>query len=145
VRLARSFDGGKTWDKPVALSDPALGAAVFPWVAAAGDGHAVVVWYQSDAQGDSNDATAMRAAKWRVAYAESFAASASAPRFDAGFVTPAPIHAGTVSTQGLSASGGPDRSLGDFLSAAIDAGGRVHVAFTTTTGSQPEVTYARSM
>lgn len=140
VWLSRSTNRGLAFSAPILVST-ASGTHLFPWLVAGEAGKVAVVWYGTDVVADPNDLDAMADAEWRVHYAESTNALAATPTFTTWDLS-GPMHEGTVSTQGFtsdSATGqGPDRSLGDFFSAALDpTTGKVWVAYVNNHPSTP--------
>ena len=130
VWLASKPPGG-AWGAPRQVSPPG-GNHLMPWVDAR-PGVAALAWYATEAEGDPNDPRDMAGARWRVAAARCAPACVLA---DAA----RDVHAGTVNTLGVAGDARtepPDWTLGDFLSVALDARGRMHVAYTTGTEEAP--------
>jgi hypothetical protein len=116
--LFTSADEGKTWSAPIKVNPPALGANVFPTVAA-GDhaGEAFVGWFGTSTSSDPNNTTN----QWRYYGAATYDGGQT---FNLTTVTADPIHYGDICTQGLFCGlipGQPgNRNLADFASAAVD-------------------------
>lgn len=134
VKYSFSADHGETWATPREVSH-FPGNHVMPWIVAGDDGRVAVAWYGTDVPGDTNDDGAMQDAQWRVYLAQSLDAASASPtwsRWDLVGV----VHHGSVSTGGLLGSG--DRSLGDFMSAAVSpTDGSVWVAFVRNDPDTP--------
>lgn len=140
VFLSVSRPGGLGFGAPTKVSSGA-GTHIFPWIVAGEQGKIAVVWYTTDVVADPNDLVKMENAEWRVRYAESLDATGGAPTFRQWDLT-GTMHVGTISTQGLTSDNlqgeGPDRSLGDFFSAALNpVDGSVWVAFVNNAPTTP--------
>jgi hypothetical protein len=154
IYLSSSADQGSNWRvTPVRVNQNTTSVAtvgnanVFPWVAADGNGHVVVVWLGADRAGNSNDRAVMEPghpatqeapcdtgstcmtqwAKWNVYAAETVNGNDPAPLFTQYTASDHVIHRGTVSTGGL--GGGADRNLADFFQVALDPQHRATIAF----------------
>lgn len=127
---------GERWGEPRRVSG-SEGTHVLPWMVAGAAGRVAIAWYATDAEGDPNDAAAMKGAQWHVHVAH----TENGERWVATRATTDSIHEGTVSTRGAGAAASqdaPDWSLGDMLTLALAPDGRVHVAFTLgTEGRSP--------
>ena len=129
--LQRSDDGGATWSAPRRLN-PIGATAVYPSVAAAGDGTVIVAWYQADRRGNANDAGAMRGARWSLRWA----GSRNAGRSMAATSTADPlIHTGVLCTKGDACARPNSRNLFDDFGAAINPDSRI--ATVVYTSDQP--------
>lgn len=138
---------GMEWGEPRQVS-PERGIHFFPWLVAGGEGRVAVAWYGTDAEGDNNDDAAMKDAEWHAYVAQGVGvASGGNATWDLARASHESVHRGTISTTGipLTAPGkkNPDRSLGDFLTMAVDPEGRLHLAFTVSTQDDgPRVAHA---
>lgn len=140
VKVAMSRDG-KSWSAPQTLT-PEPGTRVFPWIVAGDEGRVAIAWYDTPVAGDMNDKAQMAGANWDVVIAYGLDAASPAPTYRSAALTPAPVHAGTISTQGLTPDG-PDRSLGDFFTLAVDPDGHVHAAFMKSLKGDVALVHAR--
>jgi hypothetical protein len=121
VLVLSSRDRGATWGRPVRV-DPGIGAAVFPWVAAGGDGGVVVSWLGSRVTGaDAPDAS------WQVYAAETLDGAASAPAYRLFTVSDRVVHVKGICQQGVGCRSG--RELGDFFQVAVGADGVAALAW----------------
>ena len=131
IYVAVQPSGTSTWT--IHKVNAATGTHVFPWIVAGEAGKIGLAWYGTTTVGDPNGMPS--GTRWRVHYAQSLDALAASPTF-AEWDLVGIVHDGSISLQGL--FGGSDRSLGDFLSAALDpTTGKVHVAFVRNTASIP--------
>ena len=146
IYVSASFDGGKTWNKPingapyVATSD--TGTHFFPAIAAGDPGHVVVAYivtpsvipqlpYGKPFPGEDPKA------KWFVSMARTLDLTSGHPTWTREQLTPKPIHTGDVCTLGIFCTPGQllgiqNRDLLDFIDVAMDNDGLVHVAYTDT-------------
>ncbi|HEY2704793.1 MAG TPA: sialidase family protein [Candidatus Dormibacteraeota bacterium] len=121
VLVLSSSDRGVTWRGPVRV-DPGIGAVVFPWVAAGGDGGVVVSWLGSRVTGpDAPDAS------WQVYAAETLSGAAAAPAYRLFTVSDRVVHARGICQQGLGCRSG--RELGDFFQVAVGPDGLAGLAW----------------
>ena len=107
-----------------------LHTAVFPWVAATGDGHVDFVWYGSSTNKFDGSSSSFGAANsaWSVFFAETLNGLAYAtkahptagPTIYQTIASHLPNHVGTICTGGIGCSSG--RTLGDFFQVAIEPG-----------------------
>jgi hypothetical protein len=129
--LQRSDDEGVTWSAPRRLN-PIEATAVYPTVAAGGDGNVLVAWYQADRRGNRNDVVAMRGARWSLRWSgsmdagQSLAATSTADRL---------IHTGVLCTKGDTCALPNSRNLFDDFAAAINP--RTRLATVVYTSDQP--------
>jgi len=141
-----SFDGGNTWNgksdgtgAPFQVNSDS-GTHFFPAIAAGDPGKVDVAYlgtstkiatlpYGKPAPGGGDGAD------WYVYGAQSLNLDTANPTWTVSRVTRDPIHHGDVCTLGLFCAVFPtaDRSLLDFIDAAIDGSGKAHVAFTQDT------------
>jgi hypothetical protein len=122
VLVLSSTDRGATWRGPVQVN-PGGGAAVFPWVAAGGDGGVVVTWLGSPVPGpDAPDA------RWQVYAAESLRGTAAAPAYRLFTVSDRLVRAGGICLSGLGCRSG--RELGDFFQVAVGPDGIADAAWS---------------
>lgn len=144
VYFARSLNHGATWSTPVKINSD-VGTHLMPWIVAGAPGKVAVVYYTTSVVGDPNTA-AFNSAQWTITYQQSLNANATTPTWTA-FDLDGVYHVGQISTSGLVLNGGPDRSLGDFFSAAIKpTTGEVYVAsMRTHVGSRPDGIYVVHM
>ena len=150
IYFASSTTQGATWNAPVQVNAGAtVGMAnVLPWVAADANGHAVVAWVGANLAGNSNDPAAMQPtcadgtngcwAQWNVYLAETVNGHAKHPKFAQYIASDHYIHAGTVSTGGL--TGSANRNLGDFFKVALDPRHRANISFADDHLASPECT-----
>jgi photosystem II stability/assembly factor-like uncharacterized protein len=131
VRMASSSDKGATWSQPAVVSTM-NGTQIFPWIAAGADGKVVVAWYGADQDGDEN--TLPASTQWHVYAAQSLDARASNPTFSTVLVSPEPIHAGAICTNGSACTG--NRGLLDFFMVQITPDGRAAVAYAQDRSTQ---------
>ncbi|MHB8587096.1 MAG: sialidase family protein [Thermoplasmatota archaeon] len=133
IQVSCSHDGGKTWMAPMNVTTTPADR-LMPAMVAGDDGRVAIAWYESASTASTNDLTAMQNAQWNVVMAVTTNAMAMPASFTLQNVTTAPIHKGTVSTEGFQplsvvTGGSPDRGLGDFFTIAKDSRGMVHLAF----------------
>ncbi len=139
VVLSRSIDGARSWSAPRRVNG-ADGTHVMPWVAGGAVGEVAVVWYGTTDRAEPENATG----SWFVHAAWSDHALASDPQFleSAAFVDglghPMSVKSGGVCVNPMASCGNDlngekRRALGDFLEAAIDREGTIHVAFVDAT------------
>lgn len=141
IYVAYSSDGTGLWKTTKVNSFE--GTHVMPWIVAGEAGKVAVVWYGTTAVGNPNSLPA--GTQWRVHYAQSLNANAASPTYTQWDLVGV-VHHGTISTGGL--TGTADRSLGDFMSAALNpTDGSVWTAFVRndpgTPGSQRGVWVAQ--
>jgi hypothetical protein len=133
--LQSSADGGTTWSAPVRLNPRPSGSAVYPTVAASGDGQVVVSWYGANRAGDANDPRAMGlpnqagSARWQLRWARSrdrgrhFGAPATVDRL---------IHTGVLCTKGDACTIPDSRNLLDDFGVTISPRtGRSTIVYTS--------------
>jgi hypothetical protein len=121
VLVLSSRDRGTTWGRPQRV-DPGIGAVVFPWVAAGGDGGVVVGWLGSRVTGaDAPDA------RWQVYAAETLNGAVSAPTYRLFTVSDRVVHAKGICQQGVGCRSG--RELGDFFQVAVGPDGVAGLAW----------------
>jgi hypothetical protein len=150
IKFASSRDHGRTWTKPVTVSDPSLGVSEQPWLVAGDAGRVNVVWRGTKTKtnaarfdGDVPDPQA----EWHVYMAQSLNGTSAAPRFVTTRVTPYPIRHGPM----CFGCGDDGRILLDFVSVDIDRQCMAHIAYGNAgpdtsgvgSGSQPFTDYAR--
>lgn len=121
VTMAVSQDKGDSWRFLTVTSGN--GTRVLPWLAAGDDGHAGMVWYETNETGSSDT---LSNATWDVRAAVCTDVFAPNATFYESVVMPA-VHGGTVRTSG--ASGSADRDLGDYMSCDVDHMGRLIMTF----------------
>jgi len=131
IYIAHSFDKGRTWSRPVRVSDLGPGSAsLFPWMETGErPGSVAVVWYgaeAADAEGGVPGNTP--SANWKVFFASSLNATDTNPTFNHVVASDHFIHGAEISTQGF-VVGGPNRNLLDFFQVAIDPQGLAFIAF----------------
>lgn len=124
LRVARSPDGGRTWESPW-LAAPDLGAVAFPIVQAFGGKLALAFLGTNDYHG--NPEQAPPEARWDLYVAWSTDAWSERPKFLLQQVTPDPVQVGPICMEGNCADG--SRNLLDFIGSTIDGDGRFLVAF----------------
>jgi hypothetical protein len=122
VHLARSLDGGATWE-PDVLRVSAGGTNVLPWAAAGAEGQVALAWYHTEEQGHPESVEGL----WHVQFAQVTGAQGATPQVQRSLASPEPVHEDDLSISGLGGAG--DRDLLDFLSIAIDAQGMAHIAY----------------
>lgn len=133
IYLSVSKSRGLTWEGPFKVNS-APGTHVMPWLVAGEEGRVAIAWYGSDTIGDPN--TVAPGTEWRLKYAQSLDAASGSPTFQQWDVLSQPVHRGTVSTGGL--TGTADRSLGDFLSMALNpVDGAAYMAFVNNHPNTP--------
>jgi len=141
VLVFASHDQGATWSPPVRV-DGRPGAAVLPWIAAAGDGGVVVTWF-----GATTDDPNANENLWRVYAAETVDGLAVAPTYRTFTVSDHYVHAGSICAGPVGSKGpcqGGGRNLGDYFQVAIDPEGVANVAWADDSAGQPSVIkYAR--
>lgn len=143
LRIAASDDRGETWTEPITLS--AEGATgVFPWTDANQEGIVGVVWYEAASGGLPDEVEG----EWYPMHASLRLDGASGTMGAPAIVrlSETPIHEGAICTSGLGcvvAGRGEDRRLLDFFEVDVDAAGKSHVAWTSTTTDVPTVWYGQ--
>lgn len=147
--LSKSTDGGLTWSTPVQVNKAPSVTAVYPTVAAFGNGVVEVAWYGTDRDGDPNDPGLMGspnstgAAEWRVYWARSIDGGLT---FKQQAVSPV-VHTGELCTHGTGCTRPNTRNLYDDFGVAISPlTGAASIAFTTDQpgglGSNDHIGYA---
>jgi hypothetical protein len=154
--VSASFDGGTTWNgKSDGTGAPYqvnadTGTHFFPAIAAGDPGKVDVAWigtstkiatlpYGKPAPGGGDGAS------WFLYAAQSLNLATGTPTWTVSKLTADPIHVGDVCTLGLFCSVFPtaNRSLLDFIDAAIDGPGHAVVAFTQDTDQNNGIYVAR--
>lgn len=128
VHVAGTPDLGRTWWAPLLVAQG--GTNVWPWVVAAAPGRVAVVWYHTDDPAGPSEASG----DWFVEGAIVHGADTPAPSV-ARVRIAGPIFQGRMCQDGTICQADPDpetgdRRLGDFFEAAVDADGRLHVAYS---------------
>src|SRR5438270_5601317 len=140
VYYSFSTNHGTRWSPAIKVTQNTSQAGksnLFPWIAAAANGHVAIAWYGADQAGNSNTVPA-DSTHWNVFVAESVNGHAISPVFTFSQATDHSNHTGQISTGGL--LGSSDRSLADFFQIAIDPSHRVNIAFADNHAG-PSVTY----
>ena len=143
VQIARSTDEGGHWTL-MTIPGTTGGSAVFPWLAAAGNGHIGVVFYSTAARSAGGAPTPN--AVWDVTWAETFDAGTAAPHWQLTKVS-AGVHTGTVCT-GLNCETDPGstpnaRFASDFISSAFAPDGAAHLAWVADDTQAITIRHAR--
>ena len=136
ILLAESTDGGRTWNKPVQVSQPDVNEAVMPWVVAGDAGRVGVAYYAaSDAVDGNVGPDGSNHASWNLFYAFSPNALAPSPAFSVNQVNEIghPVKYGNISTGGL--GGTEDRSLGDFFQVHAGSQGQAVISYVDDTSA----------
>jgi hypothetical protein len=129
IFLTSSSDHGATWRAPVKVNNPAdltTRVNLMPWIATGPTpGTVGIAWYATDNQGNNDDA------RWRVYFAQSFNADATAPTFRIAQASDHSIHASNISLKGLSLTGeSPNRNLIDYFQVNFDPQGAAVIGYT---------------
>lgn len=133
IYLSVSKSRGLTWEGPFKVNS-FTGTHVMPWLVAGEEGRVGVAWYGTDVIGNPN--TMPASTDWRLYYAESLNAASGSPSFSQWDVLGTPTHRGSISTGGL--TGASDRSLGDFMSMALNpVDGAAYMAFVNNHPNTP--------
>ncbi|HVE99487.1 MAG TPA: sialidase family protein [Mycobacteriales bacterium] len=131
--VASSRDGGRTWSPERALHGPRH-TAVYPTVAATGNGVVAIAWYGTDREGPADNVAGMGqpgdddAAVWRVVVRRSRDGGRSFGRAEA---VSGPVHRGRVCVSGTGCAADGSRSLLDCFGLAYDTRGRLAGVFTS--------------
>lgn len=133
VLVFSSTDHGATWSAPTDVNTSG-NAAVFPWVAAGGNGGVVVTWFGADTTDPSNASD-----NWQVLGAESTNGTAAAPSYALSTVSDHVVRHGIICQSGLSCTDG--RQLGDFFQVAVGPDGIANVAWSDDGAGDPSVVY----
>jgi hypothetical protein len=150
VHLSVSKDRGQSWSKPLVIS-PVGHAAVLPWISAGAAGRVVATWYENE-HGAPNE---VGVDAWDVAAVESVDADGPMPTWVEGHANKAPVHVGSICTDGgncdglcslslcetrYCVNGGPcagrDRSRADFFENAIRPNGQPVVVWMADASAQ---------
>jgi hypothetical protein len=115
-----SRDGGQHWTKQRL---PALATAVFPTLAVYSPGRVALGWMETNRVGDPNTFTG---ATWRLRYAEVAGLTTGRRTVAESTIDPS-VHQGTLAV-GDNLTG--DRTMGDFLSMAVNPHGDLFAAYT---------------
>jgi hypothetical protein len=130
VYLAYSKDKGKTWSKPIQVSQKG-NSNVFPAIGAKGDpGRVSIAWLES-AKSDFNDPDS----SWVVSMAQTADAFAAKPTFTNYSVSKDVVHTADICQAGtlcLATSG--NRNLLDYIYMDVDKQGMTHVVYTNDLG-----------
>jgi hypothetical protein len=149
--LISSSDGGNTWTQPVVVNNPAdpdVRTTLLPWVVAGGDaGRVGVMWYGTDRAGDPDQDAGFQGAEWKLWYAFTPNAFASAPSFQyvaaSGQTSGTEqqqrgvVHVGSICLRGLDCdtpapAGNPgDRDLAEYSSMYHDPLGATNILYST--------------
>lgn len=128
IWFAASRDHARTWSAPVKVS--ANGTHIWPWPVAGAEGKLAIVWLGTD---DAVEDVGTTPAEWRVHVALVDGAASDAPAIWSAPVENAVATRGAICLNGTFCEvEGKDRRLGDFITAAIDSAGKLHVAYGTT-------------
>jgi len=132
IFIAHSFDQGQTWALPARVSDVGPnGVALFPWIETGErPGSLAIVWYGATAA-DSEDTKGGNtdSANWRVYFAQTLNATASAPTILQAVASDHIIHGSNISLAGFTTGTSPNRNLADFFQVAVDPQGLAFVAW----------------
>lgn len=121
LRLARSADGGATWDAARTLVSD--GINLMPGLAARGNGQLAIGWYSANATGDPR-----RVANDTAWNAELMVSSDGGATWQRTHASTSPVKLGPLCPFGAACS--RDRELLDFVSLGYDADGRLHFVFS---------------
>lgn len=127
VHVARSDDGGQTWDGPWRASPAGIGTAAFQAFAVGEGGRVGVALVGTNASLD-DPVDADDDARWHLHVAVTDEADGADPTFRTLQVTDDPVQVGPLCTYGACADTGA-RNLLDFIDAAAGPDGTFHVAF----------------
>ncbi|MBC8122453.1 MAG: hypothetical protein H7Y22_11515, partial [Gemmatimonadaceae bacterium] len=124
IFIAHSLDKGKTWSKPVRVSDGSdTVTSVLPWFETGPVfGSVGVVWYGTTASTNSD------AANWNVFYTQTFNATANTPTFRQAKASDHIVHGSNISEGGT--LGNANRNLLDYFQIAFDPQGAAVIAYT---------------
>lgn len=126
IYLVHSADKGQTWSKRVSVndqSDARFKVNLFPWLeTGAKPGSVAVAWYGTDNPDNDDNA------KWRVYFAQTFNATATAPTFRIAQASDHAIHASNISLGGF--GGAANRNLIDYFQISIDPTGAAVIGYT---------------
>ncbi len=124
IFLVHSSDKGKTWSRPVRVSDgPDTRTSVFPHLEVGKKpGSVGIVWYGTTNAANNDNAN------WRAFYALTLNALSSVPTFRQVVATDHYIHAGNISEGGL--TGTANRNLIDYFQVSFDPRGAAVIAYT---------------
>jgi hypothetical protein len=124
IFLVHSTDQGKTWSKPIRVSDgPNTRTSVFPHLEAGKNrGSVGIVWY------GTSDTANNDSANWRVFYALTLNALDANPIFRQVLASDHYIHASNISEGGL--TGTANRNLIDYFQVSFDPRGAAVIAYT---------------
>src|SRR3989475_2916028 len=132
IYIAHSFDQGQTWALPARVSDVGPnGVALFPWIETGErPGSLAIVWYGATAA-DSEDTKGGNtdSANWKVYFAQTLNATASAPTILQAVASDHIIHGSNISLAGFTTGTSPNRNLADFFQVAVDPQGLAFVAW----------------
>lgn len=132
--VASSRDGGRTWTPARALHGPRH-TAVYPTIAATGNGTVAVAWYGTDREGPADNADQMGlaaeddGASWRLMIARSSNGGRSFGRAEPASGV---IHRGRVCVNGTGCAADGSRALLDCFGLTYDARGRLAGVFTSS-------------
>jgi hypothetical protein len=129
IFVISSADKGATWTNPVQVNNPAdltTRVNLMPWIATGPiPGSLGVAWYATDNPGNNDDA------RWRVYFAQSLNATATAPTFRIVQASDHSIHASNISLKGLPLLGeAPNRNLIDYFQVNFDPQGAAVIGYT---------------
>lgn len=133
IYVTASSDQGEHWSTPTIVS-PTTQTAVFPAIAAGGNGKVDVIWI-----GTNSSSPNAPDALWNIYFAQSRKAFASQPKWSVGQITPQVMHTGDICNQGLNCNlFGGNRNLADFISVTVDGEGMANAVWTDD-ASQPKL------
>lgn len=129
--LARSTDGGLTWQGPFAVPVPGLRSSLFPSIVGGDSGHIALSFYgttDDDTNWDGNPGEAPDAIRWHGYVAVITDADAAAPSIAPVQITPPgdPLQYGCLSKLG----GGCLGNIADYMDIDVGTDGRVYAVFT---------------
>ena len=138
--MATSVDHGKTWSKPVQVSQKG-NSNVFPAIGAKGDpGRVDIAWLESPSK-DFNDPNSV----WTVVLAQSTNALSANPTWTRSSVSKDIVHAADICQAGtLCLATGGNRNLLDYIYMDIDSKGMAQIVYTHDLGETRTV-YARQV
>lgn len=125
IWLAVSTDGAESWAIHQVTDSAVTSVKVLPWIAAGDGGRVGMAWYEAE-EGTEGVPDQQLDSWWDLRAAISFNAVDDEPDFRI-ITVHRDVHFGGIQTTGT--GGGSDRDLGDFLSVAVDANGRLLIAY----------------
>jgi len=143
VYVSGSSDGGLMWTAPLQVNGDPANTNVWPWIVGGASGIVDVVWYGTSVRGDPgtfpswfSDRAAATTVPWHVYLAQvqlNFDAPASSTIYQSR-ATEHPMHFGQICQEGIGCTtSNGDRSMADFFTVTVDAGGAALIVYDDTT------------